>query len=70
MPLISIMASHIVITADLLEFDLDIVRRGDPTLPFALAWIGYPALLILTALFAARFLHAFQGGQTAAEQGS
>lgn len=52
----------LVITAGLLAFNLDVVRRGDPTLPFALAWVGYPGLLILTGLFAVRFLHAFEGG--------
>jgi len=31
-------------------------RSGDPTLPYVLAWVGYPGLLPVTLLFVWRFL--------------
>ncbi|HRO63468.1 cbb3-type cytochrome c oxidase subunit I [Thermomonas sp.] len=45
-----------VITFGLLSFNLPTVRAGNPTLPYILAWIGYPGLLLITLLFVWRFL--------------
>ncbi|MCO5054725.1 cbb3-type cytochrome c oxidase subunit I [Thermomonas sp.] len=45
-----------IITFGLLSFNLASVRAGDPTLPYILAWIGYPGLLLITLLFVWRFL--------------
>lgn len=47
-----------LLTGGLLSNNLPSVRLGDPTLPYLIAGIGYPALLIVTALFAVRFLRA------------
>jgi len=49
----------LVITLGLLSYGLPTVREdGDPTLPYALAFIGYPGLLLVTCLFVWRFLAA------------
>ena len=49
----------ILITFGLLSYGLPTVRvEGDPTLPYALAFIGYPGLLLATCLFVWRFLAA------------
>lgn len=45
-----------VITFGLLSFNLASVQAGDPTLPYLLAAIGYPGLLLVTLLFVWRFL--------------
>jgi hypothetical protein len=45
-----------VITFGLLSFNLASVQAGDPTLPYLLASIGYPGLLLVTLLFVWRFL--------------
>ena len=45
-----------IITFGLLSFNLPTVRAGNPTLPYILAWIGYPGLLLITLLFVWRFL--------------
>ena len=45
-----------VITFGLLSFNLASVQAGDPTLPYVLAWVGYPGLLLVTLLFVWRFL--------------
>lgn len=47
-----------MLTVALLSNNLGTVRAGDPTLPFVLAGIGYPALAALTIAFAVRFLRA------------
>jgi len=47
-----------LLTGGLLSNNLPSVRLGDPTLPYMLAGIGYPALVIVTTLFAVRFLRA------------
>ncbi len=44
-----------IITAGLLSFNLDVVRAGDPTLPYMFAAVGYSGLWIITAAFVARF---------------
>lgn len=49
-----------VITFGLLSFNLDSVKAGDPTLPYLLAWIGYPGLLLVTLLFVRRFLASLE----------
>ncbi|HRO26528.1 MAG TPA: cbb3-type cytochrome c oxidase subunit I, partial [Luteimonas sp.] len=49
-----------VITAGLLSFNLASVQAGDPTLPFVMAWIGYPGLLLVTLLFVWRFLASLE----------
>ncbi|HET7011243.1 MAG TPA: cbb3-type cytochrome c oxidase subunit I [Anaerolineales bacterium] len=48
----------LVLTAALLVNNLPSVRAGDPTIPYVLAGIGYPALVLTTAVFAVRFLRA------------
>src|SRR3546814_15648370 len=41
-----------IITLGLLSFNLPRVRvAGDPTLPYLLAGVGYPGLLLVTLLF-------------------
>lgn len=45
-----------IITLGLLSFNLSVVQAGDPTLPYLLAWVGYPGLLLTTLLFVWRFL--------------
>lgn len=45
-----------VITFGLLSFNLASVQAGNPTLPYLLASIGYPGLLLVTLLFVWRFL--------------
>ena len=49
-----------IITFGLLSFNLPSVRAGDPTLPYILAWIGYPGLLLITLLFVWRFLASLE----------
>lgn len=45
-----------IITFGLLSFNLEVVRAGDPTLPYLMASVGYSGLLIVTLLFVWRFL--------------
>lgn len=47
-----------IITGGMLADNLPGVRLGDPTLPYLLAGVGYPALVLLTICFALRFLRA------------
>ena len=49
-----------VITFGLLSFNLASVQAGDPTLPYLLASIGYPGLLLVTLLFVWRFLASME----------
>ena len=49
-----------VITCGLLSFNLPGVQAGDPTLPYVLAWVGYPGLLLVTLLFVWRFLASME----------
>jgi nitric oxide reductase subunit B len=56
----------LLITGGLLSFNLPSVRLGNPALPYLLATIGYPGLLLATLLFALRFLRAFEGQQAMA----
>lgn len=49
-----------IITFGLLSFNLDVVKAGNPTLPYLLAWIGYPGLLLITLLFVWRFLSSLE----------
>ncbi|MGB3741943.1 cbb3-type cytochrome c oxidase subunit I [Castellaniella sp.] len=49
-----------IITMGLLSFNLDAVSKGDPTIPYVLAGIGYPGLLLITLLFVWRFLASLQ----------
>jgi nitric oxide reductase subunit B len=48
------------ITFGLLSFNLASVRAGNPTLPYVLAWVGYPGLLLVTLLFVWRFLSSME----------
>ncbi len=48
------------ITFGLLSFNLPSVQAGNPTLPYTLAWIGYPGLLLVTLLFVWRFLASME----------
>ncbi|HET8899701.1 MAG TPA: cbb3-type cytochrome c oxidase subunit I [Rhodanobacteraceae bacterium] len=49
-----------VITCGLLSFNLQVVLDGDPTLPYLLAGIGYPGLLLVTLLFVSRFIASME----------
>ena len=50
-----------IITLGLLSFNLPRVRvDGDPTLPYLLAGVGYPGLLLVTLLFVWRFLASME----------
>ena len=50
-----------IITLGLLSFNLPRVRvDGDPTLPYLLAGVGYPGLLLVTLLFVWRFLASLE----------
>lgn len=52
-----------VITLGLLSFNLPTVQAGDPTLPYLLAGLGYPGLLLITLLFVWRFLRSLEARQ-------
>lgn len=50
-----------IITLGLLSFNLHCVRvDGDATLPYLLAGVGYPGLLLVTLLFVWRFLASME----------
>jgi len=49
-----------LITLGLLSFNLASVQAGDPTLPYLLAGVGYPGLLLVTLLFVWRFLSSLE----------
>lgn len=50
-----------IVTLGLLSYNLPRVRvQGDPTLPYLLAGIGYPGLLLVTLLFVWRFLASME----------
>ncbi len=49
-----------IITLGLLSFNLNMVRMGDPHLPYVMAGIGYPGLLLVTLLFVSRFLASLE----------
>lgn len=49
-----------IITLGLLSFNLQPVRAGDPHVPYILAGVGYPALVIVTLLFVWRFLASLE----------
>lgn len=55
-----------VITFGLLSFNLPRVQAGDPTLPYLMAGIGYPGLLLVTLLFVWRFLSSLEARGLAA----
>ena len=60
----------LIITLGLLSFNLPRVRvDGDPTLPYLLAGVGYPGLLLVTLGFVWRFL-ASLGARTAVAEDS
>ncbi len=54
-----------VITFGLLSFNLPTVQAGDPTLPYLLAGLGYPGLLLITLLFVWRFLRSLAAREQA-----
>ncbi|MGB3840375.1 cbb3-type cytochrome c oxidase subunit I [Rhodanobacter sp. UC4437_H4] len=55
-----------IITLGLLSFNLPHVRvAGDPTLPYVLAGVGYPGLLLVTLLFVWRFLASLEARASA-----
>ncbi|MHA3902493.1 cbb3-type cytochrome c oxidase subunit I [Castellaniella sp. WN] len=54
------------ITLGLLSFNLDAVAQGDPTIPYVLAGLGYPGLLLITLLFVWRFLASLEARPAAA----
>src|SRR3546814_7876318 len=57
-----------IITLGLLSFNLPRVRvAGDPTLPYLLAGIGYPGLLLVTLLFVWRFLASMEARMKAVD---
>lgn len=49
-----------VITLGLLSFNLERVQAGDATLPYLMAGVGYPGLLLVTLLFVWRFLSSIE----------
>jgi nitric oxide reductase subunit B len=49
-----------IITFGLLSFNLPRVQAGDATLPYLLAGVGYPGLLVVTLLFVWRFLSSLE----------
>ena len=49
-----------LITFGLLSFNLDSVQAGNATLPYVLAGVGYPGLLLVTLLFVWRFLASLE----------
>lgn len=50
-----------IITLGILSFNLSIVRvQGDPTIPYIMAGVGYPGLLLVTLLFVWRFLASLE----------
>ncbi|WP_246120747.1 cbb3-type cytochrome c oxidase subunit I [Luteimonas granuli] len=49
-----------VITFGLLSFNLASVQAGNPTLPYVMASVGYPGLLLVTLLFVWRFLASME----------
>ncbi|MCW5914588.1 MAG: cbb3-type cytochrome c oxidase subunit I [Chitinophagaceae bacterium] len=53
----------LIVTAGVFSFNLHSVRLGDPTIPYIILGIGYPGLLIITLVFAHRFLMAFEQRQ-------
>lgn len=55
-----------IITLGLLSFNLPHVRvAGDPTLPYVLAGVGYPGLLLVTLLFVWRFIASLEARASA-----
>jgi len=55
-----------IITLGLLSFNLPRVRvLGDPTLPYLLAGVGYPGLLLVTLAFVSRFLTSLEARASA-----
>ncbi len=57
-----------LITLGLLSFNLPRVRvEGDPTLPYLLAGVGYPGLLLVTMLFVWRFLASMEARMATAD---
>ena len=57
-----------IITLGLLSFNLNVVRMGDPHLPYMMAGVGYPGLLIVTLLFVSRFLTSLEARGPAPEE--
>lgn len=49
-----------IITLGLLSFNMEHVQAGDATLPYLLAGIGYPGLLLVTLLFVWRFIASLE----------
>lgn len=57
-----------IITLGLLSYNLPRVRvDGDPTLPYLLAGVGYPGLLLVTLFFVWRFLASMEARTMAAD---
>ncbi len=60
-----------IITLGLLSYNLPRVRvDGDPTLPYLLAGVGYPGLLLVTLLFVWRFLASMEARTMAVDTSS
>ncbi|MFA5662672.1 cbb3-type cytochrome c oxidase subunit I [Castellaniella sp.] len=57
-----------IITLGLLSFNLEVVAKGDPTIPYVLGGIGYPGLLLITLLFVWRFLASLEARPAPAAQ--
>ncbi len=57
-----------IITLGLLSFNLPSVRvEGNPTLPYLLAGVGYPGLLLVTLGFVWRFLASMEARGSASD---
>jgi nitric oxide reductase subunit B len=52
-----------IITFGLLSFHLKTVQEGNPIVPYVLAGVGYPGLLLITLLFVWRFLYSLSARQ-------
>ncbi|HYW34152.1 MAG TPA: cbb3-type cytochrome c oxidase subunit I, partial [Balneolaceae bacterium] len=53
----------LIVTAGLFSFNLHSVRLGNPTIPYVSAIFGYSGIIIVTSIFAYRFLKAFEQRQ-------
>lgn len=53
----------LIVTAGVFSFNLTSVRLGDPGIPYLIFGVGYTGLLLITLIFAYRFLMAFEQRQ-------
>lgn len=53
----------LIVTGGVFSFNLETVRIGDPTIPYIIFGAGYTGLMLITLIFAMRFLVAFEQRQ-------